>query len=321
MELLHLQVLAPSPWRLSSSSPLSPRESRSLASGLPTSSTLLFFRRRKRIQPNLVARYGRWDSNAGNGAPGGFVYDSRDDGDGDGDGVGFDKWVRRKEKRRKKRWWRSYDSSKRRWWSDDDGDEDEDEEEEPVGIWEEVIDSLWILKVFKSYGWTLPIILISWLLATGPKAFFITLALPFGQSVLALAIKKLWPGKKNKSKAKARGRRRKRYSYRVNNMRTKEERDRRRWNRKDKIEYELWEAEGDFSVPEYKGDTNGFGGWDELEGKQFTGKSSPVSERPQRPQMDIGKYSRKASRDDVPLLLRLLIAMFPFLGFWTKMFW
>lgn len=134
-------------------------------------------------------------------------------------------------------------------------------------------------------------------------------------------IKKLWPGKKNKSKGKARRRRRKRYPYHTDNIRTKEERDWRRWNRKDKIEYELWEAEGDFSAPDYTGDMNGFGGWDELEGKQFTGKSSPVSERPRRPQMDIGKYSRKASRDDVPLLLRLLIAMFPFLGSWTKMFW
>lgn len=266
-----------------------------------------------------MARYVGWGSNAGNRGLGGFGHDPRDGG------VGFDRWVRRKEKRRKKRWWPCYyDSSKRRWWYDDDGDEDEEEEEEeeePVGIWEEVIDSLWILKVFKSYGWTLPIILISWLIATGPKAFLITLALPFGQSALALLIKKLWPGKKNKSKGKPRRRRRKRYSYRANNIRTKEERDWRRRNRKDKIEYESWESEGDFSAPEYKGDTNGFGGWDELEGKQFTGKSSPVSERPQRPQMDIGKYSRKASRDDVPLLLRLLIAMFPFLGSWTKMFW
>lgn len=89
-----------------------------------------------------MARYVGWGSNAGNRGPGGFDHDPRDEG------VGFDRWVRRKEKRRKKRWWPCYyDSSKRRWWSDDDGDEDEEEEEEePVGIWEEVIDSLWILK-------------------------------------------------------------------------------------------------------------------------------------------------------------------------------
>ncbi|XP_030459425.1 uncharacterized protein LOC115679852 [Syzygium oleosum] len=317
MELLHWQVLAPSQWR-PSPSPLSPRESRNLASRLPPNPTLLFFHRRRRTSPTLVARCGGWDFNAENRGPGGFGYGPRGGGDGVG---GFGKWVRRKEKGRKKGWWRCYGYSKRRWWSDDDGDEDEDEEEEPVGIWEEVIDTFWILKVFRSYGWMLPIILISLLVATGPKAFLITLALFFGQSALALVIKKLWPGKKNKSKGKAGRRRRKRYPYRTNNIRTKEERDWRRWNRKDKIEYESQQGEGDFSAPEYEGDTNSFGGWDELEGKQFTGKSYPVSERPQRPQMDIGKYSRKASRDDVPLLMRLLIAMFPFLGSWTKMFW
>lgn len=147
MELLQLQVLAPSQWSLSSSPPpLSPREPKNLASRLPPRSTFLFFHLRRSVNPTLVVRHRRWGANAGNPGPGGFGYDEpRDE---DGDGVGFDKWVRRKEKRRKKRWWRSYDSSKRRWWSDGNGDEDEDEEdEEPVGIWEEVIDAFWVLKV------------------------------------------------------------------------------------------------------------------------------------------------------------------------------
>lgn len=79
------------------------------------------FPRPRRTAPALLSKYGRWDSNAEDMGPSkGFGFDPLLDGDDPGS-------------------WRI----KRRWWSGDP----EDEEEEEMGIVEEVIDSIWILKV------------------------------------------------------------------------------------------------------------------------------------------------------------------------------
>ncbi|XP_059446165.1 uncharacterized protein LOC132177739 [Corylus avellana] len=80
-------------------------------------------------------------------------------------------------------------------------------EEGSGGIFEEVFDSFWIFKVFRSYGWTLPPIILSWLLASGPKAVLMALVLPLGQSVVSLAFEKLWGRKRSRPKRKSRMRR------------------------------------------------------------------------------------------------------------------
>ncbi|KAL8162827.1 hypothetical protein V2J09_014316 [Rumex salicifolius] len=77
----------------------------------------------------------------------------------------------------------------RRWWSDDGTSELEDL---APGLWEEFLDNLWLLKVFRSYGWMSPIIIISWLAASGPKAFLMAFSIPFGINVLTFVFKKLW---------------------------------------------------------------------------------------------------------------------------------
>ncbi|KEH31032.1 hypothetical protein MTR_4g088590 [Medicago truncatula] len=73
------------------------------------------------------------------------------------------------------------------------------------------------IQVFKSYGWTLPIILASWLLSTGPKAFLMALAIALGQSALALAFEKLWGRTESKPKRKCRMKRKRRNSWVVEN--------------------------------------------------------------------------------------------------------
>ncbi|XP_074305075.1 uncharacterized protein LOC141640010 [Silene latifolia] len=102
----------------------------------------------------------------------------------DDDNVVF---LRRRRRRRKPQGGNGRRSRQPRWWSDDHQDDDEEE----GGILQQLVDNLWILQVFKSYGLFLPIILISLLIATGPKAFIMGSGIPFGLSLLAFAFNKL----------------------------------------------------------------------------------------------------------------------------------
>lgn len=56
---------------------------------------------------------------------------------------------------------------------------------------EEFVDNMWFLKVLGSYGYMLPLIIPSWLLASRPKPFFTALSVPLGLSVLTYVFKKL----------------------------------------------------------------------------------------------------------------------------------
>lgn len=67
-----------------------------------------------------------------------------------------------------------------------------------------------------------------------------------------------------------------------------------------------------------------FGGWDELDQRRdFTMEPSMTSPqpsvRPSRTPTETGKLNRSGRENGTPLLLRLLIAIFPFLSSWTKM--
>ncbi|RDX95704.1 hypothetical protein CR513_21730, partial [Mucuna pruriens] len=205
--------------------------------------------------------------------------------------------------------------NKRRWWSDEDPEFDD--EEEPSGIWEQAIDSVWFLKIFKSYGWTLPIILASWLLSSGPKAFLMALALPLGQSALALAFEKLWGQSESKPKRKYRKRRKRNPGY---SARVEEEPEENQKTWKGKRSYQSWVVENNGSVDRGSQEAvPSFGGWDDLERSRPATKSSQAMDGSQRMPMEDGRLSRRERKSDTPLLLRLLIAIFPFLGTWTKM--
>lgn len=89
--------------------------------------------------------------------------------------------------------------------------------------------------------------------------------------------------------------------------------------------YQSWvEADG---VLYEKRDTSGprFGGWDDLDEKvgnqrHRAARKPPIQIKNERPkQQKKGKLSRTGRIRETPLLLRVLIAVFPFLGSWTKL--
>lgn len=153
----------------------------------------------------------------------------------------------------------------------------------------------------------LPGIIFSFLLATGPKAFLMALALPLGQSAISLALEKIWGRKQKPPKRKAWARKKPPHA------RTS------RKGKKEKIDYESWVAENNGPVNNVSEDRPTFGGWDELDRRAkfdmgSTRKSVNGTRRAQK-----SKMSRRERKSEVPLLLRLMIAIFPFLGSWTKM--
>ncbi|KAK7393640.1 hypothetical protein VNO78_22199 [Psophocarpus tetragonolobus] len=243
----------------------------------------------KPFSPSLLScssnNFPRWDSNAETFPPRNFSSKNR----------------ARDQQR--------YDQ-KRRWWSD----EDEELEEISSGILEDAIHSVWFLQIFKSYGWTLPVILASWLLSSGPKAFLMALVLPLGQSALALAFEKLWGRPESKSKRKYRMRMK---PHARNRTRVEQEPEEKQKTRKG---YQSWVVEDNGSVDkDSREEVPSFGGWDDLERSRPSTKSSHPMDGSRRMAMEGGRLSRKERKSDTPLLLRLLIAIFPFLGSWTKM--
>ncbi|RXH71313.1 hypothetical protein DVH24_018668 [Malus domestica] len=174
------------------------------------------------------------------------------------------------------------------------------------------------LKVFKSYGWAFPAIIISLLLSTGPKAFLMALALPLVQSAFSLLYEKLWGGTQSRPKRKSRTRRRRKpFASTVGNARTKEKEkyDEEQETSDKRMGYQSWVVGNDASADSSGRDASSLGGWDDLERMESARRQS------QRKPMGKGKLSRRERNSDTPLLLRLLIAVFPFLGTWTKMFW
>ncbi|KAL3507448.1 hypothetical protein ACH5RR_032830 [Cinchona calisaya] len=204
---------------------------------------------------------------------------------------------------------------------------DFDDEEEDDNDLDDYIESIWIFKVFRSFGWALPFILVSLLLATGLKAFLMALALPLGLSTFSFAFQRMWGGKekrpKRQTKTKSRSRARSSRSVKWG----KDKRVGTQWNKKAKLRYQSWDpGEHRFdNSTDLVNNAPTFGGWDEPDsGSEFvdTGSSSSSSQRVAKSQKSPSKNSRLSTRigkTDTPLLLRLLVAVFPFLGSWTKM--
>nr|XP_027118254.1 uncharacterized protein LOC113735449 [Coffea arabica] len=157
-----------------------------------------------------------------------------------------------------------------------------------AGVLEDYIDSIWIIKVFRSFGCALPFILVSILLATGPKAFLMALALPLGQSTFSFAIQKMRGGKDKRPKRKTKTKSR---SY----------------------------PRSSRTVKRVEKNAPTFGGWDELDGlSEFDiGSSSSSGQsvgKSKNSPPENGRLSMRTEKSDTPLLLRLLIAVFPFLA-------
>ncbi|XP_010485799.1 PREDICTED: uncharacterized protein LOC104764057 [Camelina sativa] len=198
---------------------------------------------------------------------------------------------------------------KKPWWFDDDDDDYDDwmvEEEE---------DWTMVFEVFRTLSWMLAPIGISMLLGTDSNAGLMALAVPFVQSVLSLVVSKVWsrpsirPMKRSRrdtfSRSGSVGSERRRKAKQGENMR----------GDVDKGGYKSWMV-GD-------ADSNSmgtvYGGWDDLDTLREirNGYSANENVRPKQ------QFERKASRrwrvKEKPLLLRMLIAAFPFLSSWTRL--
>ena len=143
------------------------------------------------------------------------------------------------------------------------------------------------------------------------------LALPLGQSALLLAFEKLWgmPESKPKRKVKIR---RKPSARTTTTITEEEELEKNQKTRKGKMAYQSWVVENDGSVNKSSQDAHSFGGWDDLEGYGPAMRPSQWTDCSQGMIMEEGKLSRRDSKSDTPLLLRLLLAIVPFLGTWIK---
>ncbi|KAI4964925.1 hypothetical protein ZWY2020_043095 [Hordeum vulgare] len=253
-------------------------------------------------------------------------------------------------------------TSGRRWWSDDQFDVDEEEEEfdsdGSFGSAREIFDEPWFTKVFRVYGYVLPVLLASMLVTTGPQAFLMAMAIPLAQSVLSFAISKIgsfgrrrrdeeeydddgyysdygsggWEAEEHYSSNSS-------SKYRGGESSTSSSSSR----------YRQHQQESDSEPTVESGDVNsttgtatrsesrniGFGGWDELEegddnrrSSRWRARASPADTaaaggavRTSRPPATRRRRSRGAAAaryGQAPLPMRLLIALFPFLGSWFR---
>lgn len=164
------------------------------------------------------------------------------------------------------------------------------------------------------------------------------LALPLGQSAFSFAADKLWgkPQANQRNRAtKAKKKKKKKEkpfaqgaSYTRSTQMGEEEEDEGdvKHDNFGKPAYQSWAAAGgeDGKAGEGGGRPEpSFGGWDELEnGRRAAARKRSSARRGvgSRGGMREGKLSRRGGRKkEVPLFIRLLVAVFPFLGSWTNL--
>ncbi|XVF06466.1 hypothetical protein REPUB_Repub06bG0050500 [Reevesia pubescens] len=203
-------------------------------------------------------------------------------------------------------------AKQRTWWSDFDDYDD---------VWDfDEDDEFWVFKVFRAFGWILPAIVISLLLGTGPNAFIMALAVPLGQSALSLVFDKVSGRVSKNRKFTSRPKTKKKHFTRAaNNVRAKNGKQEASKCGGEKGSYSSWlNTDGSLRDKDTKKAPK-FGGWDQLDDEVETQKRASSQKGNGQPkQQKKGKYSRIGRVRETPLLLRLLIAVFPFLGSWTR---
>ncbi|XP_019192980.1 PREDICTED: uncharacterized protein LOC109187265 [Ipomoea nil] len=205
-------------------------------------------------------------------------------------------------------------TKQRIWWSDDDssrgdGFDDEYEDFEGFGELEGSIGFSWIFKVLQAFGWMVPAVLVSMLLGTGTNTIIMALVLPLAQSSLSLIMDAFSGTSYDRARPKSRTRKRP-YARAKANARTREG-EQNTQSGKGVRGY----GSNDVSNEKEAKTTQNFGGWDELDNPGTTSANKTPKTTRLRSE---GKLSRRISKKETPLLLRLLIAVFPFLGSWTK---
>lgn len=212
-------------------------------------------------------------------------------------------------------------AKQRVWWSDD-VDEGEDDEDDGFGILEASIGFDWVLKVFRAFGWMIPAVGISLLMGTGPNAIIMALALPLAQSAFSLAADTLWGRADETPRPKAKKSRKRPTTRTPGRTRVRKEKETRSQMRKEAGTYKSWFEGNNISAKKDSRNRSNFGGWDELDNPVRENKDPrvvPIKQEEETRAQEMLKISRR-TKGDTPLFMRLLVAMFPFMGFWTKFF-
>lgn len=224
---------------------------------------------------------------------------------------------------------------KKPWWTFPD-EEDYYDEREDDDDYEEASELSWtsigVQKAVRSLTWIFPAVLIPFLLGN-PMGLVMALVLPFAQTAIGTLFQQAWKAILNSvapAPAKPK-RRRKTASYR-NRTRsdTAYSNPREAMSSEQYAPYNADEAQLDASgktppeasqkfswadpeEPRKDGLADGLnlGGWEDLD----NGIQSPARTVKHK---KMGKLSRRVRKREVPLLFRLLIALFPFLSVWGK---
>uniref|UniRef100_A0A7N0T8F7 Uncharacterized protein n=1 Tax=Kalanchoe fedtschenkoi TaxID=63787 RepID=A0A7N0T8F7_KALFE len=194
------------------------------------------------------------------------------------------------------------------WWSDDVDDDEENEEDE-----------FWGFKILKAFGWMIPAILISMLLGSGPNALFMAVALPLGQTALSLAVDKVWAMAGQTSKPRPRNRKRsKPYASTASSNRARKREQQYTGFASRKETRTSPSSTGNYQPAQGTGHhaSTSFGGWDELDREA---EMRPAMEEDERMrQRKNNKVSKRVRNRDSPLFIKLMVAVFPFLGSWIR---
>lgn len=194
-----------------------------------------------------------------------------------------------------------------RWFFDDDDDEEEDDDDVEFGFWEEPATATdWFLKIFSAFGWMVPAMMISTLLGTGSNSLIMALVVPLGQTALSLVMDRLSGGPSSSPNFRTRSR----------------PRSKSRSRSRSRAGRSPFARTGNSSAKRGGRSNSKYNGWDELDQELVSNDSIAGVQRQtvdgiQSGYVETGKLSKKISRDK-PLFIRLLIAMFPFMGSWTR---
>lgn len=178
------------------------------------------------------------------------------------------------------------------------------------------------MQIIKAFGWMIPAVAVSFLLGTdNPNAFLMALVVPLGQTALSLVMDKVWGTTSTNPKRRSRTKTRKKPFARAASKTKKTEPKAGEYKTNErKGSYQSWVATDDGSNKKNTNRAPSFGGWDDLDkaSNKAAGKTSKKGDERPRPKQNKGKLSRRGRVRDRPLLLRLLIAVFPFLASWSK---
>lgn len=170
----------------------------------------------------------------------------------------------------------------------------------------------------------LPAIAIPWLLGTAPNALFMAL-IPLGQSVLSLAFDKLWGRTGGIPKSRPRTRRKEKpFAKAASSSKTSQSKQENK-AANGRRSYQSWVVADGVSYEKRDKSGSRFGGWDDLDKKgenhgYRAARKPPSQIKSEWPkQQKKGKLSKAGRIRERPLLWRLLIAVFPFVGSWTKL--